>query len=244
MLFICVVILLVMSLISVSVPVSVTGRMIPIYKTVTDEKKLSLSFNCAESADDVEEILDILDKHNVKATFFPLGIWAQAHPGELKMISQRGHEIGNHSYSHADCVTLSRESIYSEIVKCNDAVAAVTGVKPVLFRCPSGSYDNKTIEAAQAAGMTVIQWSIDSVDWRNNSPDEIYNRVVPNISAGDIIQFHTGTLGTAAVLDRIITDIEAEGYTFVPVGELIYPQPYTVNHAGAQSRIEDKTNKK
>lgn len=233
-----------MSLIAASVPVSVSGRLIPIYKIDTDEKKLALSFNCAESADDVKVILDILDKYGIKATFFPLGIWAQAHPQELKMIYRRGHEIGNHSFSHADCVSLSRDEIYSEIVKCNDAVAAVTGVTPKLFRCPSGSYDNKTIEAAQAAGMTVIQWSIDSVDWRNNSSAEIYDRVVPNVSAGDIIQFHTGTAGTAGALENIITDIEAEGYTFVPVGELIYPQPYTVNHAGVQSYIEDKTNKK
>lgn len=244
LLLICVAFLLVMSLIAASSPVSLPGRLIPIYKTVTDEKKLSLSFNCAESADDVEEILDILDKHNIKATFFPLGIWAQAHPRELEMIFSRGHEIGNHSYSHADCVSLSRDEIYSEIVKCNKTIEDITGEVPVLFRCPSGSYDNKTIEAAHSAGMTVIQWSVDSVDWRNNPPSEIYDRVVLNTSSGDIIQFHTGTVGTAAVLDRIITDIESEGYSFVPVGELIYPQPYSVNHAGEQISIEDKTDKK
>ena len=87
--------------------------------------------------------------------------------------------------------------------------------------------------------MTVIQWSVDSVDWRNNSADEIYDRVVNKAGEGDIIQFHTGTASTAIVLQRIITELLNRGFTFVTVGELIYPQPYTIDHAGVQHKLQE-----
>ena len=220
-------------------PADVSSRKIPVYKVDTAEKKVALTFNCADGDEDVVSILSTLEKYNIKATFFPLGIWVKAHPDSLKRIYEKGHEIGNHSFSHADCVTLTRTEIYDEIIKCNEAVKSVTGKCPVLFRAPSGSYDNKTIESAESAGMTVIQWSVDSVDWRNNSADEIYDRVVNKAEAGDIIQFHTGTASTAAVLERIITELLNRGFSFVTVGELIYSQPYTVDHAGVQHKLQE-----
>jgi len=237
----CMAAVFLLSLLAVSIPAASEKRLIPIYSVSAAEKKIALSFNCAEKPDDLDLILDILDSHNIKATFFPLGIWAQAYPQSLRRISELGHEIGNHSFSHADCAAVSRDEVYSQIVKCNQVISEITGKSPVLFRCPSGSYDNKTIEAARSAGMTVIQWSVDSVDWRNNSSDEIYDRVVPKTSPGDIIQFHIGTAGTAGALDRIITDLSGKGYEFVSVGELIYPEPYTVDHAGVQSPLESVT---
>lgn len=220
-------------------PADVSSRKIPVYKVDTAEKKVALTFNCADGDEDVVSILSTLEKYNIKATFFPLGVWVKAHPDSLKRIYENGHEIGNHSFSHADCAALSYNEIYDEIVKCNDAVKSVTGECPVLFRAPSGSYDNKTIESAESAGMTVIQWSVDSVDWRNNSADEIYDRVVNKAGEGDIIQFHTGTASTAIVLQRIITELLNRGFTFVTVGELIYPQPYTIDHAGVQRKLQE-----
>lgn len=221
------------------VPANSQSRKIPIYKVGTDEKTVALTFNCADGDEDVVSILTTLDKYNIKATFFPLGIWVDAHPDSLKKIYERGHEIGNHSYSHADCVQLSHIEIYDEIMKCNERVKSITGSYPDLFRCPSGSYDNKTIETAQASGMIPIQWSVDSVDWRNNSQDEIFSRVVDKISCGDIIQFHTGTANTAGVLERIITALKEKGYSFKTVGELIYSAPYRIDHAGVQYKIDE-----
>lgn len=219
-------------------PASAAVRRIPVYKVDTDEKKIALTFNCADGAEDVALILSILDKYNIKATFFPLGIWVNAHPDALRLIYEKGHEIGNHSFSHADCATLSGQEIYDEIVKCGETVKSVTGVTPVLFRCPSGSYDNKTVESAESAGMTVIQWSVDSVDWRNNPAQEIYDRVVNKTEAGDIIQFHTGTAGTADALEKIIIELKSRGFIFETVGSLIYSPPYTVDHAGVQHKTE------
>lgn len=219
------------------VPVDAQERKIPIYKVDCDEKTVALTFNCADGDEDVVSILSALDKYNIKATFFPLGIWIDAHPDSLKKIYEKGHEIGNHSFSHADCVQLTRTEIYDEIIKCNERVKSVTGFYPNLFRCPSGSYDNKTIEAALCAGMTTIQWSVDSVDWRNNSREEIYSRVVDNVSCGDIIQFHTGTANTAGVIESIITGLKEKGYSFKTVGEMIYSEPYRIDHAGVQYKI-------
>ena len=141
--------------------VSGEARMIPIYNVDTNKKKVALTFNCAVGNSDIDSILATLDKSNVKATFFLLGSWADDYIEEVQKIYDAGHEIGNHGYLHNDLPTMNYENIMLDIQKCNETVRNITGHSPTLFRAPSGSYDNKTLSAAENLGMMTIQWDIE-----------------------------------------------------------------------------------
>lgn len=208
--------------------------MIPIYNVDTAENKIAVTFNCAVGNADIDEILSILEKHNVKATFFLLGSWADDYIDEVQKIYDAGHELGNHSYSHKDMPSMTYEEIMLDIQKCNETVRNITGYSPVLFRAPSGAYDNKTISAAENLGMMTIQWDVDSIDWKNISADEIIRRVTTKTHNGSIIQFHTGTEHTAQALPEILKKLSADGYSFTTAGELIYKENYTIDHNGSQ----------
>ncbi len=136
-------------------------RMIPIYNVDTTENKVAITFNCAVGNSDIDLILATLEEYNVKATFFLLGSWANDYIEEVQKIYDAGHEIGNHSYSHNDMPSMTYENIILDIQKCNEIVRNITGHSPTLFRAPSGSYDNKTISAAENLGMTTIQWDVE-----------------------------------------------------------------------------------
>lgn len=141
--------------------VSAEARMIPIYNVDTDENKVAITFNCAVGNSDIDSILSTLNEYGVKATFFLLGSWADAYIEEVTKIHDAGHEIGNHSYSHNDMPSMTYENILLDIQKCNETVRNITGNSPTLFRAPSGSYDNKTISAAESLGMYTIQWDVE-----------------------------------------------------------------------------------
>ena len=143
--------------------VSAEARMIPIYNVDTPENKVAVTFNCAVGNSDIDSILATLDKYNVKATFFLLGLWADDHVDEVQKIYDEGHEIGNHGYSHKDLPTMNYENILLDIQKCNETVRNITGHSPTLLRAPSGAYDNKTISAAEELGMMTIQWDVESL---------------------------------------------------------------------------------
>lgn len=144
----------------VSEAVSASERMVPIYNVDKDTNEVAITFNCAICGD-VDKILQILQEYNVKATFFMLGSWADAHHEEVTAIYEAGHELGNHSYSHNDMPSMNYEDIMLDIQKCNETVRNITGHSPTLFRAPSGSYDNKTISAAENLGMQTIQWNVE-----------------------------------------------------------------------------------
>lgn len=141
--------------------VSAEARMIPIYNVDTDSGKVAITFNCANGNDDINKILAILEAYDVRATFFLLGSWADGHIQDVMKIAETGHEIGSHSYSHKDLPTLSYEDILLDLQKCNETIRNITGAPVTLFRAPSGSYDNKTINAAEELGMTTIQWDVE-----------------------------------------------------------------------------------
>ena len=137
------------------------ARMIPIYNVDTNEKKVSITFNCAVENSDIDSILSTLDKYNVKATFFLLGLWADDYIEEVQKIYNAGHEIDNHSYSHKDMPSMNYEDIMLDIQKYNETVRNITGHSPILFRAPSGNYDNKTISAAENLSLVTIRWDVE-----------------------------------------------------------------------------------
>ncbi len=216
---------------------ALSSAKLPIYCTDNENREIALTINCAWGADDIEEILDTLDYYKIKASFFVLGTWAEKNPDELKMIYDRGHEIGNHSYSHKLPSKSSKTQLAEEIDKCNDAVEKIIGVKPGLYRAPSGDITETVIDLAEERGMYNIKWSVDSIDWRDDMTyDNIFNRVIGRTKSGSILLFHNDTKHTAKVLPEIIDTLLKQDYKFVKVSELIYTEDFYIDSNGVQRK--------
>ena len=212
---------------------------LPIYCTDNDNREIALTINCAWGADDIEEILDTLDHYEVKATFFVLGTWVEQYPEKLRMIYEGGHEIGNHSYSHKLPSKSTEEQLAEEIDKCNDAVEAVLGIRPELYRAPSGDITDTVMELAENRGMYNIKWSVDSIDWRKDMTKEnILNRVLGRTESGSILLFHNDTQYTKDILPEIIDRLQKEDYKFVKVSSLIYKTDFYIDNTGKQWRAK------
>ncbi|NLM25696.1 MAG: polysaccharide deacetylase family protein [Firmicutes bacterium] len=211
-----------------------TNRLIPIYRVETSDKKLSISFDATWGTDLTDEILEILQEYNLKTTFFLAGYWVDKHPDYVVKIAAEGHEIGNHSYSHPHMNSLSFDGVVLELQKNHAMIKDITGQNPFLFRPPFGEYNNTVIKAADSVGYYTIQWSIDSLDWKNTTSEEVYQRVMKNIGPGEIVLFHNAAKPTPEALRRIIPELLEQGYQIVPISELIHRENYYVDHDGTQ----------
>lgn len=211
-----------------------TSRLLPIYSVETDERKVALTFDCAWGADDIPDILKILDENGVKATFFLVGTWIDKYPEAVRQIAEAGHDIGNHSNSHAHVNKLSYDSNIEDMRKCNEKIEKISNKKVNLYRGPYGEYNNTVINASKAMGMEVIQWDIDTLDYTGLTPDEMCKRIKSKLRNGSIILMHNDTDYTSKGLQQIIDTIEEMEYEIVPVSELIYKGEYQINHEGRQ----------
>lgn len=220
-------------------------KILPIYNVEMEEKKVAISFDAAWGADDTTKLLEALRNADAKATFFLVGKWAEKYPKETKMISDAGHEIGNHSYKHPDMTKLSEEDIKTEILKANEAIKNVTGKEVTLYRPPFGSYDNKTMKVLDSLNMHTIQWDVDSLDWKDLTEEQIIKKVVPKVKPGSIVLFHNNAKHTAAALPAILKALKDQGYQFVSISDLIIKdkEKYYINHKGTQIRKESNTSK-
>ena len=221
---------------SITVSSSVGGRELPIYCVETEKKQVALSFDAAWGNDDTRRILDILKKHNVKVTFFMTGGWVESYPDDVRAILADGHDLGNHSENHKNMSELSDEACQEEIQKVHTKVQELTGYEMCLFRPPYGDYDNHVIKNVQKCGYYPIQWSIDSLDWKDYGADDIVKRVVESdkLNNGAIILMHNGAKYTADALDAVITGLQDKGYEIVPISELIYKDKYHMKADGTQ----------
>jgi peptidoglycan-N-acetylglucosamine deacetylase len=207
-------------------------RELPIYSVNTKEKKIALTFDVGDES--TIKILNLLDKYNIKATFFLVGSWIDRYHEEVKEIDKRGHEIGNHSNTHPDMTKLSSSEIVKDI-SINDAkVLSLTSKIPVLFRCPSGAYNNSVIETVKTTGHICVQWSVDSIDWKALNAENEYERVVKNVKPGSIILFHNNGKYTIDNLPKIIAYLKKQEYNFVKVSDLIYKDNYYIDYSGKQ----------
>lgn len=212
--------------------VSTTERKIPIYCVEEDKKKVSISFDAAWGNEQTETLLNILDEKKVKATFFLVGAWVDKYPDSVKDIAKRGHDVGNHSDTHAHLPQLSDAEILKEITDCNDKVKKLTGKAPTLFRPPYGDYNNNVVSATDSLKMYCVQWDIDSLDWKDPTPQQMIERIKNNLKNGSIILMHNGATNTPEALPQIIDMIKSEGYELVPISQLIPKGEYYTDHEG------------
>lgn len=209
-------------------------RKLPIYSVQTDEKVVAISFDAAWGADKTEKIMDICDEYKVKATFFLVGFWVNDYPETLKKIYERGFEIGLHSTTHPDMTHLTEKQQKLELEQNKDIIYAVTGVKPNIFRPPFGAYNNRLITTCEKLGITSVQWSVDSLDWKGLSAGQISSRVCSQTENGSIVLFHNNSDNIIDALRMVLEFYTKNGYKVVPVGELIYKSNYIINQQGKQ----------
>ena len=217
------------------VGVAATQRILPIYSVERDNKAVALSFDAAWGNEDTQDLIDILNKYNVKATFFLVGEWVDKYPESVKQLSDAGHEINNHSNSHPHMPQLSVTQMTDELNACNEKISAITGKKPILFRAPYGDYDNTMLKTVTDNGMYTIQWDVDSRDWKEEyTTDMIVRGVCDNVKSGSIVLFHNAAKNTPEALPIILEKLIAEGYNFDLISNMIYKENYTIDHAGMQ----------
>lgn len=209
-------------------------RDLPIYCVDTDEKRLAISFDCAWGTEYTDKILDTLDFYKVKCTFFMTQFWVEKNPDCVKKIFERGHEIGTHSKTHPYMSKMSKQEIEGELSSSKDAIEKITGKTVELFRPPYGDYNDLLVSTAREMGLYTIQWSVDSLDWKDLSADEIAARVLKKAKEGSIILCHNNGLHTADSLPLIFSALQEKGFVFEPIGALIYKENYTVDHSGMQ----------
>lgn len=209
-------------------------RELPIYSVDTDEMKIAISFDAAWGDQYTKQILDILDKYNVKTTFFLVGFWVDRYPDMVKEIAKRGHEIGNHSTNHPHMTKLSQNQIIEELKKTEDKINKITGQRTILFRPPFGDYNDRLVRTCRDNGYYVIQWDVDSLDWKELGVEPVVDRVLRNVKKGSIVLFHNNAKYVTKYLPIIIEKLQARGYKIVPISELIYKEDYYIDNTGRQ----------
>lgn len=189
-----------------------------------EKKVIALTFDDGPHPKETNQVLDVLKKYDVKATFFIAGKHANWYSEPLVRANKEGHEIGNHTFNHPDISSLSSEQIETEILKCEEILIKLTGKKPTLFRPPYGSYRKEELaKLAQKHNYKIVLWStIDARDWQNPQASKIAETITSKVKNGDIILLHDyATDNTVEALDILIPNLIKKGYKFVTVSELI-----------------------
>ncbi|AGK53099.1 polysaccharide deacetylase family protein [Bacillus sp. 1NLA3E] len=179
----------------------------PIYRGNPDKPMVGFIINVAWGNEYLPDMLTTLKKHHVTASFFLEGRWVKENPDLAKMISESGHEIGNHSFTHPDMKNLSPVEIKNQLVKTNDVIEATTGRVCRWFGPPSGSFNNEVVKMADVLGLGTIVWTVDTIDWQKPTPETIIQRIETKVHPGALILMHP-TASTAKALDQLIIKIE------------------------------------
>lgn len=178
---------------------------------------IALTFDDGPYAPVGNRIMDTLEKHNGRATFFVVGNRVPNYKTEINRMQQNGHEIANHTYDHKYLNKLGAAEIRRQIEKCNEIVASVTGVPPKLVRLPGG-LKNSTVLANVHYPM--LMWNIDTLDWKTRNAQKTVDAVLGKVQDGDIVLMHELYLSTADAIDTIVPALTEQGYQLVTVSEM------------------------
>lgn len=187
-------------------------------------KKIALTFDDGPHRTKTMQILTILEKYGVRATFFIVGSNAKSYPDVIRAEIAGGHELGNHTFYHSCLSKCNDKRIRAEISQTEDSLMEIAGYQPRLFRPPEGAYSHQVIDIAESMDYSVILWTIDTRDWARASTAQIIANVKANVREGSIILFHDFTVGEAHTIDALkllIPKLISDGYEFVTVSELI-----------------------
>ena len=193
---------------------------------MNDGNKIALTFDDGPHPVYTPQILDTLKEYGVHATFFLIGENAERNPELVRRILREGHEIGNHTYLHKNLKEHTSGGIYEEIALAEEVILRIADQRTKLLRPPGGLYDKLVCETAHRLDYDIILWTVDTLDWKHPTPEEIIAKVESSVQCGDIILCHDFIGGapspTPEAIKKIIPDLLGQGYEFVSVSELIY----------------------
>jgi peptidoglycan/xylan/chitin deacetylase (PgdA/CDA1 family) len=192
-------------------------------------RQLALTYDDGPNDPDTLKLLDVLARHDVKATFFVLGKFVQQKPQIVRALAADGHVIGNHSWDHPRLIFASDAETRRQIETTQSAIFDSCGVSPTLFRPPYGGRRPGTLPFVRSLGLEPVLWNVTCYDWKATSGEQVFAHAQRQIRGGDVILLHDGDqarMGTdrshsIAATDRLIAHYQAEGYEFVTVPEMM-----------------------
>lgn len=222
------------TLVATSVGSRAEKRLLPIYSTECADKKIAITFDVAWENSNTDELINILKDNDAKATFFITGDWCDRYPDDVKKFYEAGHEIENHSDKHPHVLGANINDLIADTRECSRKIKMLTGEEPTLYRAPYGEFDDSLITTLDGMGMKVIQWDVDSVDWKKPSAADIKKKVLKGVKPGSILLFHNDLENTTEALPDILGNLKSQGYKFVTVNDLICKDNYTIDANGKQ----------
>lgn len=208
-------------------------RKVPVYCVDRSDGYVAISFDAAWGADKTQKIMDVCDAYGVKATFFLVGFWMEKYPQMVAEIAARGFEIGTHSATHPQMSKLTAEQCQEELTSSCKQIFELTERPVTLFRPPFGDYNNTLLTTCENLGLIAIQWSVDSLDWKGLTAEQIAVRV-QKAQSGDIILCHNNSDHIVEALPLIFEWAKMKGLKFCPIGQLVYTENYTIDGSGKQ----------
>lgn len=190
-------------------------------------RMIALTFDDVPDPRFTPQLLDVLRKYHVKATFFVVGSRAEKHPALVARIVREGHVIGNHSYNHPEFGKIGMNEFRTQIIRTENIISALAGYKPRLIRPPYGDISESQLKWAKVHGYKLVNWNVDSLDWRSLPKAQVRNNIVAHAGKGAIILQHGGggrgsnLQGTIQALPEVITIMRKRGYTFVTVPQML-----------------------
>ena len=195
-----------------------------VYHSVpTETKRIALTFDDGPHPSQTHRILEVLDQYQVKATFFMIGVNVQNYPDAAKEVVSRGHEVGNHTFSHKRIKNLDEAALAKELGACEDALEELCEYHPHLFRPPEGVLNAYVKHCSERGDYTLILWSVDTRDWEVRNADIIAERVLSAVQPGDIVLMHdyVAQSKTPEALEIMLPKLLALGYEPVTISELL-----------------------
>lgn len=174
------------------------------------------TFNVLWEKEHLPVILDILDENDIRAVFFITGEWLKRNPHEAKAILEKGHELGNYTYSRAKLLTMPEEKVAEEIKSFNTLSRELLGFHPLLFRPPYGEYNTRIIRIAGEQDCITLLWSINLGMLSDTEKEYTFSRLEERLHDGAVLLFHTAYPGIAETLPDIIEFIKWKGYAIGP----------------------------
>ena len=168
-----------------------------------------------------QRLLDIFEQYGGKGTFFVVGNVIENRQESLNRMVADGHEIGGHSWDHRQLTKLSSEDMTDQIMNTRAMIYSLTGVDTTIIRPPYGSYNDETKRICAENGIVIINWSLDTLDWKTRDADKVYEAIMSQVKDGDIILCHDLHGSTVEAMERVIPDLIAQGYQLVTVSELL-----------------------
>lgn len=189
-----------------------------------EERAIALTFDDGPHPIYTDKILDVLEKHDVKATFFAIGINAENYPAPLLRAFEEGHEIGNHTYNHKNLRNMKYESMLMEVSDASKKIYDLTDYGVNLIRPPQGAMNAQFLSMAEELGYRIVLWDVDTRDWAGESAEGMVKNILENTDNGDIILFHDyhpHAENTVRALDAVIPLLREQGFRFVTVSQLL-----------------------